>query len=904
MSAGPRWRPSLATSIFVLFAVLLGLGLGAAVFVTWREGKRLADDAVQRALDTSAQVQTELAQRRLEEVQLKVELVGRNPDTVKYVSEAQGGGLGLGDESGVDQASINDLLDERRETYGFDLGIVLDADGKVLARTDQREAFDQSFAGDPFVEPVLKELTPVSGFWRLESKLYQAALMPLDQDQDLVGFLLIALEVNDNLGQRVGKASGGDVAYLLPFGDKIEVIGTSLDAAGREALVAALAADQGGVATAVREGKGLDQGQLALGGQQWAVRLKPLDVDAGSRLGASLQLTSADRASAGYREMVNRMALAGLGVLLVALPLSFLLAKITLRPLGVMSRAAKDAASGHYRTQIGIAGSDELADLSHAFDQLLSDLREKSDIEGYVSNLSRFLPDPGQERAVPSFVTQPEGQALSGKPTVMIPPIRENMLLLGLELRGFAKMPPAEVDAVLAQITARTQELQELCARHGGSVLANTGTRALLGFTGNERQVRALHVVRIVLGEDLGIAAAMIEGEIVHGSFTAGTTTTQAAIGAACLALDRLLAESAPGRVMLPRSLGENARAMLGEAAVQVVQGTASNKPFYAVEAAALAALPAVTPIATPAVAAPVDPNATAQREAAVPAAPRITRGGSDLAPGTRFGGRYEILSVLGAGGMGVVYKARDIELDDVVALKMLRAAALVDNEQLERLKSEIKLARKITHPNVLRTFDFGEQNGLPYISMEYVRGMTLRYLLKQAGRLPYSAALRIARQLVAGLGAAHEVGVLHRDIKPENLILEASGNAKLMDFGIARPTRRSEPGQTAPGTFVGTPHYSSPEQLAGEEVDERSDIYSSGVLFCEMFCGRLPFTGSNTMEIYLAQMQQEPIKPSEHWPEIPAPLEALILRCIAREPAARFQDATELAAALGGLRA
>ncbi|HET7845173.1 MAG TPA: protein kinase, partial [Xanthomonadales bacterium] len=750
--------------------------------------------------------------------------------------------------------------------------------------------------------PVLRELTPVSGFWRQDNQLYQAALMPLDQDQDLVGFLLIALEVNDDLGQRVGKASGGDVAYLLPVGDKTEIIGTSLDAAGRDALAAALAADQGGIAAAVRDGKGLDKAQLAFATQQWAARLKPLDVDAGSRLGATLQLTSADRASAGYREMVNRMAIAGIGVLLVALPLSFLLAKITLRPLGMMARAANDAAAGQYRTQIGISGRDELADLSHAFDKLLSDLREKSDIEGYVSNLSRFLPDPGQERSMPSFVTQPEGQAPSGKATVMLAPVRENMLLLGLELRGFAKLPGVDADAALAQVTARTQELVDLAGRHGGSVLANTGTRALLGFAGDERQQRALHVARVVLNEDLGIAAAMIEGEIVHGTVTAGTTTTQAAIGAACLALDRLLAESAPGRVMLPRTLGEAAKAQLGDAAVTVMQGGASGKPFYGIDKSALAMLPEITPIATPVVAPPAaDPNATQQRDSALP--PRPSRSG-DLAPGTKFGGRYEILSVLGAGGMGVVYKARDIELDDVVALKMLRAAALVDNEQLERLKSEIKLARKITHPNVLRTFDFGEHNGLPYISMEYVRGMTLRYLLKQAGRLPYSAALRIARQLCAGLGAAHEVGVLHRDIKPENLILEASGNAKLMDFGIARPTRRDAPGQTAPGTFVGTPHYSSPEQLAGEDVDERSDIYSSGVLFCEMFCGRLPFTGSNTMEIYLAQMQQEPIRPSEHWPEIPAPLEALILRCIARDPAARYQNATELGAALAGLRA
>jgi serine/threonine-protein kinase len=260
-------------------------------------------------------------------------------------------------------------------------------------------------------------------------------------------------------------------------------------------------------------------------------------------------------------------------------------------------------------------------------------------------------------------------------------------------------------------------------------------------------------------------------------------------------------------------------------------------------------------------------------------------------------------LSELGAGGMGVVYKAHDLELDDVVALKMLKPSALVDADQIERLKSEIRLARKITHPNVLRTFDFGEVDGHPYISMEYVRGLTLRYLLNETQRIPYTAGLRIARQLCAGLAAAHEVGVLHRDIKPENLILEQTGNAKLMDFGIARPIRRSSPGHTEQGTFVGTPNYSPPEQLAGEELDQRADIYSSGVLMCEMFCGKLPFTGSNTLEIYMAQTQAEPIRPSEYWKEIPPTLEAIILRCLHKKPADRFASASELSQALAQLR-
>ncbi len=191
-----------------------------------------------------------------------------------------------------------------------------------------------------------------------------------------------------------------------------------------------------------------------------------------------------------------------------------------------------------------------------------------------------------------------------------------------------------------------------------------------------------------------------------------------------------------------------------------------------------------------------------------------------------------------------------------------------------------------------------------PYISMEYVRGLTLRYLLGETDRVPYSAALRIARQLSTGLAAAHEVGVLHRDIKPENLILEANGNAKLMDFGIARPARRAAPGHTQPGTFIGTPNYCAPEQLTGDDVDERGDIYACGVVMSEMFCGGLPFTGANTMEIYEAQMRNEPIRPSKLWPEIPPELEAVILRCLRRDRQERFASARELNAALTELRA
>jgi eukaryotic-like serine/threonine-protein kinase len=440
-----------------------------------------------------------------------------------------------------------------------------------------------------------------------------------------------------------------------------------------------------------------------------------------------------------------------------------------------------------------------------------------------------------------------------------------------------------------------------------------SGARIVLGFGGDQRWPAALHALSQIRtrAQEEGFAlpaAGLVSGALMRGGIETGGRVRNVLFGISTLHLDRLVPEAAIGQTLLTRQSGDEIKVALGEKRLAVGTGSVTGKRFYALSDSALRDLPTAP---APLVATVSDGDApTVIPSSSTPSAHASARpsgsGSRTLAldAGTVFGGRYRILSELGSGGMGVVYKAHDLELDDIVALKMLKPNALVDSEHLDRLKSEIKLARKITHPNVLRTFDFGEVQGLPYISMEYVRGLTLRYMLNETRRIPYSAGLRIARQLCAGLAAAHEVGVLHRDIKPENLILEQTGNAKLMDFGIARPIRRAAQGHTQPGTFLGTPNYSPPEQLAGEDLDQRADIYSSGVLMCEMFCGKLPFSGNNTMEIYMAQMQQMPIKPSEHWPEIPPNLEMIILRCLQRAPADRYPSATELAQALGQLRA
>jgi eukaryotic-like serine/threonine-protein kinase len=273
----------------------------------------------------------------------------------------------------------------------------------------------------------------------------------------------------------------------------------------------------------------------------------------------------------------------------------------------------------------------------------------------------------------------------------------------------------------------------------------------------------------------------------------------------------------------------------------------------------------------------------------------------AQVARGTVFADRYEIQGTLGKGGMGVVYRARDRQLDETVALKVLRPEVLrEDTTLLDRFKQEIKLARRITHRNVLRTHDFGEAGGVFYISMEYLEGVTLKELIRTKGALPLGVGLRIAKQICHGLEAAHNVGVVHRDIKPQNmLILPESGELKVMDFGIARVSEMRERGMTSTGVIMGTPDYMPPEQAQAAPTDFRSDIYSLGVVFFEMFVGRLPFQGDNAMGILLQHIQAAPPAPRSLNPRLPAQLETLILRCLEKSPARRYARMADLIAAL-----
>ncbi|MFI4921368.1 MAG: serine/threonine-protein kinase, partial [Gammaproteobacteria bacterium] len=386
-------------------------------------------------------------------------------------------------------------------------------------------------------------------------------------------------------------------------------------------------------------------------------------------------------------------------------------------------------------------------------------------------------------------------------------------------------------------------------------------------------------------GQKVAVAAAL--GQIITGpaEWTGGGGASL--LGVPVRQLEELLPDAAPGALLVTAEFAKAVEASGAQASD--VTGAISGRRLLRLEP------PRTLP--------PSGDNETqVGTQPIAGGAPGVLSMRTALAPGMVLGGRYEILSELGAGGMAVVYKARDRQLNEVVAIKTIKAEDSRDEALLDALKSEIRLARKITHRNVLRIYDFGDAGGVPFISMEYVRGMTLRYLLQNRARVPFAAGLRIMRQVCTALTVAHEQSVLHRDIKPENVMLEPSGNAKLMDFGIASPMRRGD-GQAHERLVVGTPRYASPEQLTGDPVDERTDVYSCGVMMYYMFTGKLPFNERNMERLLEVKGKEEYAAPGTLVPDFPKELETLIAACLKADRDKRPQSAEALLRTLETLR-
>jgi TolB-like protein/Flp pilus assembly protein TadD/predicted Ser/Thr protein kinase len=268
-----------------------------------------------------------------------------------------------------------------------------------------------------------------------------------------------------------------------------------------------------------------------------------------------------------------------------------------------------------------------------------------------------------------------------------------------------------------------------------------------------------------------------------------------------------------------------------------------------------------------------------------------------ELTSGSIFAGRYQIIEELGKGGMGHVYRALDKKLSEEVAIKLIRPEIAADKGTLGRFQNELKLARRISHRNVGRMYELMEEKGHHFISMEYVPGEDLRSFIRRSGQLTVSKAISISKQICEGLAEAHRQGVIHRDLKPSNIIIDREGNARIMDFGIARSVKAK--GITGTGVMIGTPEYMSPEQVEGKEADQRSDIYSFGIIIFEMLTGHVPFEGDTPLAVAVKQ-KTEPAPDPKRWnSQISDDLSLFIHRCLEKSAERRYPNTEEMLAEL-----
>ena len=263
------------------------------------------------------------------------------------------------------------------------------------------------------------------------------------------------------------------------------------------------------------------------------------------------------------------------------------------------------------------------------------------------------------------------------------------------------------------------------------------------------------------------------------------------------------------------------------------------------------------------------------------------------IEPGMVLGERYEILKPLGEGGMGAVYKARDRELDRMVALKVIRPELARNPDVLRRFKQELILARQVTHKNVIRIFDLVTTDGRKFITMDFIEGRDLKTVIEERGKLPPAEALPLMQQICRGLEAAHTEGVIHRDLKPQNIMVDNAGRVWLMDFGLARSMDLA--GFTRTGVLMGTPDYVSPEQVRGDKVDARSDLFSLGVIFYEMLSGQPPFLADSIMATLLKRVQEKATPLTAVYAAIPPRLSDLVSKCLEPDVAERYQTVGEI---------
>ncbi|HYI09620.1 MAG TPA: protein kinase [Thermoanaerobaculia bacterium] len=896
-----RARVPLVLKLFGLTALLIAAVVATAVGITLRRANTIAGETVNASITSAAKLFHELEEQRLKRLELPAALLGNDPYFTAAIEESLTGGaaaapvtdpaappIAVTDPAAapvtppapvaIDFASITDQLEQRRDAFGTDLLMLLDDQGRLIHRTDKpataTPAMTDFYEQSVIVKRLIEEsLSTSSGVFLLDGQLYHAAVAPIGigTPRKIVGHLVNAVAIDEAFANSIAESTKAGVMFT---------------GAGAQAVRSANAPSV--MPKAVTPGRTetatVDNSRYILTGE-------PLR--AGTQtLGTAIFLRSLDRELAPFRQINNTLLMGGGLALLLAFLLSWLIAKRLTRPIEQLAVVAQAVTNGDYSVSPDVTRNDEVGILGRSFGKMITSLRDKVELEELYSQMA----DRADE--APAAATRVVEPAKLDEGTVLV-----------TDLRGLpATVGEGDAASVIAIVERAMQMQQREVARQDGEVREINGHRLVSVFRGERGIIHAIRAARAINeelatqtggGTPMALAVGIATGEFVTGSVTVEGESGVAIVGNAPL-LALLFAWHAPTGYAYVSY--ETAQAAGGEILSSSQREEVRLKWLPNPLPVASLPLVSVTTGMMRSIGANTASMATLRMDSSTAAG--ITAPGSphqDLILGHFFANRYRIEQILGRGGMGVVYKATDTQLDEIVAIKTLPGDVMTRSpEDLERFKREIRLARKITHRNVLRTYDYGEAEGVYFISMEFVRGYTLSELLDEAPQRQMAArpSAGVTRQICRGLQAAHEQGIIHRDIKPQNVLIDAKGEVKLMDFGIARMAETPE-NMTQAGLIIGTPHYMSPEQVQGKQLDARSDVYSMGVMIYEMLVGQRPFESTSLMGVLTAHVTEKPKPAIELRPDIGKEVNTIVMRCLAKDPAARYANAGELLAEL-----